>query len=817
MMFINRNEEVQFLRDDIASARHNARFLLLTAPSGIGKSSLVDRVFQDSLDKDLIRVKVAKHEESRNVPALYIRELGRSINYFANTQSSIETFEEYYRRSNNEKEFGYLLRTIAADFIKKTTDSDEVSLWVKNQSAHNDSNIMTNAVFSSDNTAAQGAVISYVSDALKNNRLVVTLENIQNIDGDSLRFLKDLLMLNKDLYFIGEYTDDEGRQIDKIDLANYFEGPNVSVCIRSINKLPLHEIIKECRDKPEIIMKVLQASYEGSSGNLHNLRILLSENYSEKCFVRDVPQQYDAILKQRITSLTADDSMLLAAVVAHGGCVDIELLNKCNRNSGLIASSLLNLFSIENALERLVQYDLLKYSATEVMVAQDSVIDAVLSDTRYTKYLLISYRSWLSFYQSIKQGSDDLYISKSEILSWEVYFRAVLTDFSGINQLLDEIYELTLLSSAPKRAIRYLEGLKCNISKQTNLIHSKEVYKLIDFGIMRTLYRLHMFEEIPKYSAQYLSSQAALIFHTSSLALTGHADAAIELCNKEILNANEKVKLEFFLIRIAAYRASNQYKNCEKEWIRLHNLGVFANTKYEAIFLRCSDLALLSNYSERIKHLTTAIDMFKESGDCLQEVSARNALAQHLAYEGDLDGAEYQLKMAEQGASRIYSRYYVIENNMGVLNLQRGNISDKVIQHIKGAAYTCDTFLDKFIIWNNLLVAYSMEGSSNEFEHVLGMVEQELSRNPEMDYDLQRIALFNAHVHYLKTKSHDVAVHYLEMAKKLPCLTDHEYWEAKLRGHHADPNSDFRLTLDYYPVYISNWHFDFDISLGSSQ
>jgi len=817
MMFINRTNDIQFLRGDIASKRDKARFLLLSAPSGIGKSSLVDHAFKDGLDKILIRVKVAKHEESRNVPALYIRELGRSINYFASNQGYVATFEEYYRRSNNEKGFAYLFKTIAADFIKKETDSEEAKTWIKSRGSRNDPSIIANAIFSSDNMAAHGAVVGYVSDVLKNNRLVVTLENIQNIDDDSLQFLKDLLVFNKGLYFIGEYTDDEVRQIDKNDLASYFECPNVSVSRLSIKKLPLQEIIKECHDKPEIIMQILHDSYEGSSGNLHNLRILLSDNYLEKNSVKDIPQQYDSILKQRITSLTADDSMLLAAVVAHGGCVDIELLIKCNRNAGLIASSAFNLFSIEHALERLVQYDLLKFSDAKAMVAQDSVIDAVISGMRHTKYLLISYRSWLSLYQSLKLGIDDLFISKSEILSWEVYFRALLSDLSGIKQLLDEIYELTLLSSAPKRAIRYLEGLKCNFSKQTNLDYSKEVYKLIDFGIMRTLYRLNLFEEIPKYSAQYLNDQTALIFHTSSLALTGHSDVAIDMCNNELLGADEEHKLEFLIIRIAAYRASNQYKNCENEWVRLHKLGIFANTKYEAIFLRCSDLALMSKHSERIQHLTTAIDMFKKSGDYLQEISARNALAQHLGYEGDLDGADCQLKIAEQRASEIYNRYYVVENNVGVLNLQRGNVSDKVIQRIKGAAYTCDTFLDKFIIWNNLLVAYSMEGSANELEHVLGMIEQELSRYPEMDYDLQRIALFNAHVHYLKTESHDVAAHYLEMAKQLPCLADHEYWNVKLRGHHADLDSDFRLTLDYYPVYISNWHFDFDISLGSSQ
>lgn len=817
-MFINRIEEVKFLRDDIASKRDKARFLLLTAPSGIGKSSLVDRAFKDGLDKILIRVKVSKHEESRNVPALYIRELGRSINYFASNQGYVATFEEYYRRSNNEKKFGYLFKTIAADFIKKKTDSEEAKTWIKSRGGRNDSSIIASAVFSSDNMAAHGAVVAYVSDVLKNNRLVVTLENIQNIDGDSLQFLRDLLVFNKGLYFIGEYTDDEVRQIDKNDLANYFECPNVSVSRLSIKKLPLHEILKECHDKPEIIMQILQTSYDDSPGNLHNLRILLSDNYSNKHFAKEIPQKYDAILKQCISSLTADDSMLLAAVVAHGGCVDIELLNKCNQNVGLIASSPLNLFSIEHALERLVQYDLLKYSATEVMAAQDSVVDAVLTDVRHTKYLLISYRTWLSFYQSLKLENDDLYISKSEILSWEVYFRALLTDLSGISHLLDEIYNLTLLSAAPKRAIRYLEGLKQNIARQPSLGYGSEVCKLIDFGIMRTLYRLHMFEEIPKYSSQYLSDPAALIFHASSLALTGGSDVAIDICNKALRDINEKNMFELLIIRIVAYRASNQYKNCESEWMRLHALGVFANTKYEAIFLRCSDLALLSETNERIRHLTVSIDMFRKNGDCLQEVSARNALAQNLAYEGNLDGAEQQLKMAEEGASKIYNHYYVIENNVGVLSLQRGRSNNEVTQRLKSAAYTCDTFLDKFIIWNNLLVAYSMGGSSDELEHVLGMVEQELSRHPKMDFDLQRIALFNAHIHYLKAESHDVAAYYLERAKKLPCLADNAYWEAKLFGcYPADPSGDFRLALDYYPVYISNWHFDFDTSPSNSQ
>ncbi len=815
-MFINRVSECEVLAEHRASVVSSSRFILLSAPSGIGKSGLIDHVFKEKHSDSFIRVKIPKHEKTQNNPGYFVKEMGKAINRHAVKNKTIATLEQFCRTERSKKGFRELIAAVAADYVKKKTDSQGVADWIKGFGEGSGKDF-ANVLFSSDHSAAFHSVADYVANITKDEKLIIAVENIQSIDLDSLELLKRFLRDSNDLLVIGEYTQESLSSQEMHSFYDYFD--DELICCNKIQlcKLGLEEILTACKDRPDIIIKILNEGYEKSSGNLHNLQVMLSEAFKDDSSTREATIQYDEIVADRITRLSPEESILLASIVAHGGMVDVDLLRNPHAFDASTTFSTNCVMSIETQLEVLEQKKLVLVNDGQVKILQDSIIDITLANRAFSKFLLVSYKSWLLFYKYIKDGGSDFFLSHSEILSWEIYFKAMLADVSGVGELLDEMYDLTLLSAAPRRALQYLTNLKNKIEKQVDCQKFVLAVKQIDRGIVRVLYRLGHFEEVLPLTERHMDDPLLKLFHASSLAVTGKSAEALVLCEAMLDDESKCIREGTLLIKMAALRASNKYEECKTMWQELHRDNIFVGSIMEGMFLRSADLALLGEFDQRITHLTNAAKIFEKNKETLQAFWTRNAMVQHLSYAGHLDAAKDQLDRASREATRLFSSHYVIENNYAVLELQHGRAGQAEILQLQKAAYLCDTSLDRFIIWSNLFIAQSMHGDLSGVARTLSMLEQAMQNDGIEDYDLQRIVLFNAAVHYLKCGEQDVANHYFSQAKELPLICDEVYWNAKLNCIEKDVAEDFRFSLDYYPVHISSWHFDFDIVLGNSQ
>jgi len=476
-----------------------------------------------------------------------------------------------------------------------------------------------------------------------------------------------------------------------------------------------------------------------------------------------------------------------------------------------------HLFNETDLINKLVAKKLLKYSINILETAQDSIIDTVLANEGLYKYLILSYRKWLSFYQILKKKNEDFLLPKSEIISWEILFRAHLEDFSGINTLLQEVYNLTLLSNTPKRAIRYLEKIKFSINQSKDLVNKDNFKKTIDFKIIQILYRLWYFDEIPLYSIEHLNDPIIFLFYISSLSLIGKANESIELCNEFIQNGKGLYLLAAYIIRLTSYRASNRYSECENEWKFLYDLKIFIGSPFEGLFYLASDFALISDHQNRLMLLKQSINIFEKESNTLNEISARNAYAQHLGYDGNLAEAEKQLHIAIVKAKKIFIRHYAIENNLSVLDIQKGITSKDIVDKLQEIATICENKIDRFIIWVNIFVAQSICKLNSDAEFTLRVIEQKIFDNEIQDFELKKIAFFNASIHYKKLMLRDISELYVKKYRAIPILMYHDYWNSKINDDQHSGEDDFRLSMDFYPVYITYWHFDFDTALNNSQ
>lgn len=801
-MFINRIKEVEFLKSDYAHFRErSSKFLLISAPSGFGKSMLVNRSF---LDNDrFLRVKMPKHRKSQQISSIYVKELGRTLHEYAISHGKDFTFKDHL--DSNISAFG------SSGNLKAKSGENEITAR-NSKSFLNRKRDTLEVAFSSDYSTESAEVSRYIRWTLSKGGFIVALENIQNIDSESLAFFRQVLSLHNNIYLIGEYTDGIDNDITAVDLIDYFKGPyTISENIK-LDRLPLDEILLVCKSKPDLISRLLESTYESSSGNLHNLQILFSDNLRPKR-IEDLKIPFGLILRDTISSLSAQESMLLASVVAHGGRVDSEIFNSFFKKIKTSRTKEFLFLNTSDLIRNLEKKQLIKISKNHFETAQDSVIEESIKLPQLQKYLLINYRNWLSFYQNLKGIEKEQLIPVSEIIAMEIFFMAMLEDYSGIRELLDELYQLALKSIAPKRAISYLELILENLDKKKPA-QWKYLKRVIATAIVRILYRFWHFEEILKYAEEFIDDSFVFAFYGTALALTGAQAKAIEICNKS-LQQNEHVEIALF-IRIIAYRSSNRYEECEREWRYHYENETFKDSPLEQMFMRCSDLAILSNPEERFNILKQVVSNYPNNPNPLEEISARNAMGTQFGYSGMLDEAREEFRKAKIQADNILSRHYALENNLSVLDVHRGEITELTIERLEAAAAICETKLDQFIVWINIMVIYSSLRTVAEIEAVIRSIEQRIFNKEVDDYDLIRIAYFNISVYYNSTDEKDLCEYFRTKAIELPLLVDHQFWNAKLKGIEVGNDlDDFRLKLDYYPVYINYWHFDFDSVLGN--
>ncbi|WP_289706062.1 hypothetical protein, partial [Phocaeicola sartorii] len=65
-VFINRKIEKKFFQEDITLARSKSRIVIISSPSGLGKSSLIDEVVKNGINYDLdhrVKIKQSESEE----------------------------------------------------------------------------------------------------------------------------------------------------------------------------------------------------------------------------------------------------------------------------------------------------------------------------------------------------------------------------------------------------------------------------------------------------------------------------------------------------------------------------------------------------------------------------------------------------------------------------------------------------------------------------------------------------------------------------------------------------------------------------------
>ncbi len=216
--FINRIYEKAFLIKDFKNYKGASRVLLITAESGIGKSSLIEKAL-DECNLAKLHVKIARHKNNANVEGLFVRQLAIAINDYSNANdSNLFSFVEFikYKKVDIKK----YISAAVADITRLKKISEQLTKDIGYESK-----ILNQTLFYSSDSVVYEAT-KYIEYALNEQYFYVLVDNSQIIDSYSLNCFYRFLLKNK-IYLILEYTKSEEVSIEIDALSSYFISNNI--------------------------------------------------------------------------------------------------------------------------------------------------------------------------------------------------------------------------------------------------------------------------------------------------------------------------------------------------------------------------------------------------------------------------------------------------------------------------------------------------------------------------------------------------------------------------------------------------------------
>ncbi len=798
-VFINRKQELDFLHKDIRTRRSKSRMLLISAQTGIGKSALVDKAMLNAAEANRYRVSITI-DKTENIEEGYVwKQITQLVHRNAqdfHTYSSLYKFLELDKFYKNVAD-GLIKAVLSFIKVNEFTDGfgesrkkikENVQEWL------------------GDDKELLALSFRYLSFITQKHKIFLAIDNFQAIDNTSLFLLRNLMADTANLYVIGECTI-IGSNSRVPEFVELFDREDIEVNHLRLDKLDKRELINSIEDEKEIIIGIIETSYDNSDGNLHKFQLLRNSTNSKK---HDISfSSYNNITKYLINNLDDASLGLIIIIYVHQGEVPGKLLDLYLQYS--VSFEFLNGVEIGAKIQDLQELGFIKSGNGKFIIQHDSVSLDLRDAVKTKRIQLIAIRNWIRLYQQLERNSTGYEIDYLENLLWQVIFILKIEAFEELPDVLEKIY--SLISTSPTYNIIFqLE----KITQACKQYASEEAHIDIFRWLIIMYYRCGYSDKVVALSSPFLlTDDTILLCYLAALSTISHQETfqIIDSFGDEI---GAGIRLGLILVKIRTLRSADDFENCKKLWLEHYLKKSFEYTSFEAGFLKYCTLAEHENYQLRIDCCNTALELFKSLNDRFGQVSTCIALSRDHAYIGNFTESRRFLEIAESSANKVVYPRYQLYNNRAMLDIITDNITQFTKDALNNALQTCSNGGDKLILRSNILVIAIIE---NDIPYGY-TIYQQLLRDILNEFDAKdtiiHLCLYNCYRYALtigETAAADDLFAYLE---KLELRQDIELWNYLIydRGENRYPSV---IKKQYYPCFMLGWDLDYYIALSNFQ
>lgn len=678
---LDREKETKAILEILNKSVDNNKIIYLTGISGVGKTGFIKKLSQNSLlTHAILSVKISKSSVETIENLQYFNALYKTVTNYAKNKMFDSVLSPAQK---NARSIRNLWRILVSMFKSKSGLSDMEPL---------------------SEPAEDAGVVrkkDYLIYVLKKNDIIIDIENIQNIDTQSLELIKDIIYESKNRTFIFEYTLTNSNHDHFENQYKEFREICSDISCYKIEKMDFLIAQDLAPAGLNINFDEVRVQYEKSNGNL--MEIILANEHSN---------ENESNIDTKIKKLSKNEKYILFIIYLNDAPIEYDdLAVMVIENDNQIHLDFEDLKSLINIL---CKKRILTKEKTIVKIKHDSIIEA-LQIYMQSPILYCAYITLKNFYND---NIDTQKSSVEKLLS--LYLRFSDQD---LLILLPKIKEFILDMKYPDLIIEKLDLFR------NQILHSSANGFYGADSLTQMIVEICINKQMGNFAQKNLdliyddtnAYHIALQAQIYSLLETMEAhDALCTLVQR--LREGSRLKLIceicFLYLKMKLLPAQDAKEYGKK----LIDNQLYTQYIEYAYLLR--NYAELSDDNEECKQLyDQALVRFKSKKMDHDMAAVYLSLSMITAYGGDIARSKQYIKDATTLDKRELSECYILNNN-AVLDLLDNAYSSRTEKDLRNALLLCVTRYEKLIVSANLLIFYCLTINFGEATRMANFIEK---------------------------------------------------------------------------------------------
>lgn len=787
---------------------------ILFSPTGIGKSSIslkFIRTVNVETDGLPLRVRTTPKNctegEDGNFLHSVFKELVKVIKMLPKKRKYNHLEFEYYITHCKDKA---LKRRLMENFINHFYDTDSVKLTFLRMlglyflkrffklGEFNYINILRENTL--DNRMVIAAYLKYVFSRI---RVIITADNLQNIDNDSLKFLLDWMneTKNQSPFFLLEYTLPENQSTENmLHLIERIKETGIKTRYESANHLQSKDAVDALRqfsgeeltaDFKEKAREYYLTKTNGNVRKLIDFQITYSHHHCS------LNEEFNATL-ENLCSLPKAEKQIMALLYLLDGQAEISLLNHI-----MVPSFLPNDTLFTDSIHYMeYQKGLIKREGNIIVIRHASVLDVWERNCKkeFGLYHLVACQSLAGVLRKQFDDRSTVYYSTGKLLLTLLK----LYETSDPSQIYGLVINLDYKTMDAIDARDLLHFMRLLISfTGTNISNNEPLYE----RILKICYDYEMFTDGLQFLQQMRlvkteneRFQLYRYLFMSELNFSNEVIQDVEEWRNKV-TVSSRLWLNLSLLLLINYRKVNKKESCRliAEEIERYDVSNYLEYGY---FLRLKALYLPRN--EGMSSIQKSIDFFESHNISIQLYKSKISLSFYLAITGDVFKAFNEITQAEACLGAAHISRHLFENDKAAINLLLGFYGDEVWNSLECAELSATKAFDFLAIANNKLVWCLENKAFNRCDLLVNKI-QRLFKYVD-DKHMHAFISYNLHLYYTARGNNETALMHYQKAEE---LKDHCHTlKCRLLDTCTDDQTDFLLTKPWHVCFLTYWCYD---------
>ena len=646
--------------------------------------------------------------------------------------------------------------------------------------------------------------IRYILYVLKKLDIFMIIDNIQNIDAVSWKYLLSWLNMTKERrhYFLLEYTLTETYTSEKmLGLIEEVRDTGSYVECSKLEKLPEEYVVdiidKQFPNKPQDLnfnVNLLHQYKLDQAGNIRKL-IDYTINYSPEKPISESPT-----LKNILDLSSVVSKYILAILIHCNGEVSKNLTNT------LLDLMKINPFDIENAMQELKNKQIIEMDELTIKLYHSSIAD----EWKANKHLLEEYHK-LAYIHLEKYFSNVLFESINEnekdhawLFLLQLYSE---NDPKKIQNLLSVIGNGAIEQVSPENTRKYLSQL-INFTKN-NILMLQDMF----FSVLRICFEMELYDNgyqcinLMEGSLDISINNKLLLFKSMFLSALDKHEENIKLYEKYITTVNKYSSAYFNLklIVLCSYRSLNRYDKCIEIHKELSKKRKMMKAYEYGIFLRLTNVYLSDDRA--VRYAKKSVKRFHSLSNNIQESKSMITYAKLLAGLGHCKKAVSLIKKSESLLGNKYIGRHMISTNQAAFLLMNGIADENVWFLLEQSECTAVVPYDKLAIIVNKIVWCYQNKQYDVLDSLIYKSEKLMILEP--DEHVHVLIYYNLYLIFKQKGEIDKSNKYYKLAyeNKEKCkFVKARFDKTKCR------EMQYRLRYPWHICFLSYWTYDLDDS-----